>query len=222
MTNPDKPATNNTNSQSVYSVPAFFMRFLLETSQEHLTPRFFHNFIQETGLARFEHDLPPLNGELVATRDEASAFVAKIYGVTGEGVYPLFGHNLGLSIAKMSFNTPLLQALKAKTEPVAKDTSLSLSEKLVIIAKILDKAFQLQGQHAHAENNKFLIESRGCIYCHAIKTDEMVCYVDKTVFTTMLKWLTGWTFIGEQTLSVARGDPACAFCLTPIDYDRIK
>src|SRR5690349_14306682 len=82
-------------------VSAYFLRKLLEMSQQQLLPDMYNKFCQETGLGAYVEHLPePAQGVLVpVTFGQISQFMAKIYSVTKDGVYPLFCHNVGVGWA---------------------------------------------------------------------------------------------------------------------------
>jgi hypothetical protein len=199
------------------TVPAYSVRFLLQTSQEHLTPRFYQRFLKESGLERFNENLPPLELVPVATREEIANFMGKAFDTMGNAVYSLFCQNVANSQFKLHAQLPLMQKYKAKVEQIINDPKLSPVEKVMGWLEVSQRLPKIDNAYYIAEGTTVVFTAPTCRYCSAVKADAMVCYVEKFYFQLLFKWVTGWNFVIEQTHSLARGDEACVLRLSPVD-----
>jgi hypothetical protein len=202
---------------SQLTVASYNLRFLLQASQELITPRLFQKFLVQSGLERFSNNLPPLELEPIATREEVANFMANIYSMMGEGVYSLFCQNVANEEFKLHTELPIMLKYRNKVVKVLNDPNLTLPEKIAGWLE-LNKSLPKVGINFFiSENLTIIFNSPACRYCSAIQTDKMICFVEKFYLQLLLKWLSDWNFVAEQTHSTARGDPACVIRFTPFD-----
>jgi hypothetical protein len=203
-----------------FDVPAYAINFLLKTSQEHLPPRFYQKFLQEGGLTRFADDLPPIDLTLVATEDEVANYMASIYKFSGEGVYALFCQNLAMSQHKLHIDLPIMQKFRAKSQIVTGNPNLAPLAKVQGWMEVSKKMPKIGKAKHYNEGVNVFFSCVDCRYCRAIKSDNMLCFVEKLYFLHLFKWVTGWNFTAEQLKSSTTADKICVIRFTPLDINR--
>jgi hypothetical protein len=200
-------------------VSAEFLKQLLEISKQHLVPKYYLQFCQETGLAAYAEGMVVTRPDeiLPVSFDQISQYMAKIYDVMHDRVYPLFCHNLGGIWSTNTINSQLGKEIRPILEPIFKDSNRTPEEKVLAFAMKMNSYKTVLSQVFVPDGKTLLLHCKDCAYCKYIQTDKMVCMLVKAYFVKFISWSTQTTFSHQQLQSAAHGGAACIHSFSPVN-----